>query len=343
MNSARVRTLVLVALAAMMIVFLSRVDWHATALYLRQIGAAAPFVLLPYACVLSCDTLGWRASFEQREGLPFWQLWRIRVSTEALSNSLPAGVAVGETLKTVLLTRAFGLSLSDAAANVIISKFALAIAHVAFLFCGLWLGASLFASGRPGLMGAYAAVLCGFFVVLVVCVKLAQSAALSRLLVGLQRVAPARLSLVLSRWTDPVRVLDESLAVMARLPRAQVLASIGCYFLGWLALSLEDWLILSLFTPHASFSTALSMEAMVSLVRMAFFFVPAGFGAQDVSYYALLNLSGLPDAQAVAAAFMLIKRAKEACWIAAGYALLWLRGAGVSDAEAALADASSRP
>jgi uncharacterized membrane protein YbhN (UPF0104 family) len=309
-----------------MIVFLRRVDWHTTSLYLRQLGSAAPLVLIPYACSLCCDTLGWKTSFEHPRRLPFTQLLRLRVATEALSNSLPGGMAVGETLKTVLLTRSFGIALSDAAANVIVSKFALALAHVVFLFCGLWLGASLLAQpGHPGLLDVYLAVVFGFFTLLVVGVKLAQSSSLSRVLESLLRVLPARAGELLSRLHAPAVGLDTSLAVIGRLPRAQLAASVSYFFLGWLVMGCENWLILSLLSPHATFSTALSMEAVVSIVRMAFFFVPAGFGAQDVSYYALLNLSGIPDAHAVATAFMLLKRAKEACWIALGYLLLWLR------------------
>ena len=326
MKAAYVRTLLLVIIACGMVLFLRRVDWHTTSLYLRQLGTAAPLVLVPYACTLCCDTLGWKTSFEHPRTLPFGQLLRLRTATEALSNSLPGGMAVGETLKTVLLTRSFGITLSDAAANVIVSKFALALAHIAFLFCGLWLGAALLTQpGHPGLFGVCLAVVFGFFVLVLVGAKLAQSSSLSRLLEGLLRVLPARASAALSQLHAPAIGLDRSLAVLGRLPRAQLGVSVAYFFLGWLAMGCENWLILSLLTPHASFSTALSMEAVVSIVRMAFFFVPAGIGAQDVSYYALLNLSGLPDAQAIATAFMLLKRVKEACWIALGYLLLWLR------------------
>jgi uncharacterized protein (TIRG00374 family) len=334
MKMVHVRAVVLSAIAVAMAVFLYHVDWHATSTYLTQLGPSAPLVLLPYAFVLSCDTLGWKASFEQ-PNLPFARLWRIRTATEAVSNSLPAGVAVGETLKTMMLTRAFGMPLADAAANVIVSKFALATAHIVFLFCGLWLGAStLSQTGRSGMLGVYVAVLAAFFALLMAGVKLAQNGALSRLLAGLVRIAPARAGSFLARLTEPLMGLDRSLSVLGRLPRAQIAASIACFFVGWLSLAFENWFILSLLTPHASFSAALSMEAFVSIVRMAFFFLPGGFGAQDVSFYALLNLWGLPDAEAVATAFMLIKRAKEVCWIALGYLLLWVRGEPIAQTAA---------
>jgi uncharacterized membrane protein YbhN (UPF0104 family) len=50
--------------------------------------------------------------------------------------------------------------------------------------------------------------------------------------------------------------------------------------------------------------------------------VPAGLGVQDVSYLAFLRALGVPDALNVAAAFLLLKRAKECFWAAVGYAIL---------------------
>jgi hypothetical protein len=330
MKASTWRTATLVIITLAMAVFLSRMDWHATALHLQQLGATAPLMFLPYACVLSCDTLGWRYTFERPRSLRYWALWRVRVVTEAVANSMPAGVAVGETLKTVLLTRTFGISLSDSAANVIVSKVSLAIAHTGFLLVGLWFGASMLAQksqaliGRPGLSTLYGVVVFTFFAVMVSVAVLAQTAALSRLLGHLIRIAPARMQESLEKLREPVARLDKSLAVIGRLPRRQVAQSMAYFLLGWLSLGCENWVILSLLTPHADFGLALSMEAIVSVVRMVFFFVPAGLGAQDVSYFALLNLWGLPEAEAVATAFMLLKRAKEACWVGVGYLLLWL-------------------
>jgi len=78
----------------------------------------------------------------------------------------------------------------------------------------------------------------------------------------------------------------------------------------------------------------IAMEAIVSIVRMVFFFVPGGVGPQDLSYYALLNMWGVPHAEAIAPAFTVIKRAKELCWIGLGYLLLGVRPAAIAQSEA---------
>ena len=51
------------------------------------------------------------------------------------------------------------------------------------------------------------------------------------------------------------------------------------------------------------------------------FFAPAGIGVQDVGYLAVLNAYGVPDANAIGPAFVVLKRMKELVFVAFGYAL----------------------
>ena len=50
--------------------------------------------------------------------------------------------------------------------------------------------------------------------------------------------------------------------------------------------------------------------------------VPAGLGVQEVGYVALISAAGVANPIAVAAAFSVVKRLKEAFWISVGYGLL---------------------
>jgi uncharacterized membrane protein YbhN (UPF0104 family) len=90
----------------------------------------------------------------------------------------------------------------------------------------------------------------------------------------------------------------------------------------WLVESAETTLILHLLGAPLDFVAVLSIEGGLSLVRCMAFFSPAGLGVQDLGYVALLGAYGLPDAAATAAAFVLVKRAKELLFMGAGYALL---------------------
>jgi uncharacterized protein (TIRG00374 family) len=297
-------------------------------------------VLVPYLCVVACDTFGWQASFEFPRRVSLQVLWCIRVATDALANSLPAGMAVGETLKALLLGRLLGIGMADAAANVMVSKFSLAIAQGIFLALGVALSSRELALhsqsliGRPGLewLGALAAL--AFLAVLVTLVILVQRAVLSRTLQRLRALANASWRARLTRWEAPLARVDHGLRVVARLPAQQALASTVFFLMGWLCLGLENWVILSLLSSGVTAANAISMEAIVSIVRVLFFFIPAAFGAQEVSYYALFKVYDVPDAESVAAAFMLTKRAKEACFVALGYVLLSFMPARVVEVRA---------
>jgi hypothetical protein len=50
--------------------------------------------------------------------------------------------------------------------------------------------------------------------------------------------------------------------------------------------------------------------------------LPAGLGVQDLGYVLFLRALGVADPLVTGAAFSLIKRGKEALWIAVGYACL---------------------
>lgn len=65
-----------------------------------------------------------------------------------------------------------------------------------------------------------------------------------------------------------------------------------------------------------------ALEVSASLVRNLVWMIPAGLGVQDLSYLTLLRALGVPDALNVAAAFLVLKRAKECFWPLVGYGLL---------------------
>jgi uncharacterized membrane protein YbhN (UPF0104 family) len=94
--------------------------------------------------------------------------------------------------------------------------------------------------------------------------------------------------------------------------------------------ALETFTILRLLGVHLDWKTILLIEVCASMVRNVAFLSPAGLGAQDLSYAALLRLFNAPDALSVAAAFVLLKRGKELLWSLAGYGLL----AGLTDPNA---------
>jgi Na+-transporting methylmalonyl-CoA/oxaloacetate decarboxylase gamma subunit len=90
----------------------------------------------------------------------------------------------------------------------------------------------------------------------------------------------------------------------------------------WLFEGLESYLILRLLGAPLGVIEVLSFDAALSVVRSSAMFTPAGIGVQDVGYLAMLEAYGVPDAASLGPAFVVLKRVKEAFWIAIGFAIL---------------------
>lgn len=323
-------------------------DWEATLGTLRQLGARAPLLLLPYAVVLSVDTLGWRFTFERPREIAYAGLWRVRVATEAVANSLPAGPALAETVKAFILQRRLGLPLSAAAGNVVLAKFALAISQALLLIVALALAMptlshnSFAVLGREGLEWYALSVAFGFLLFVSVTLwALSHGRLLSRSLHHGRRLSGGWLRDRLERLHPRLERIEHAFGAFARVPQLQTLAAIALFCCGWVCLGCENFVILRLLGSDVTLGQAISMEAVLSVVRIVFFLLPSGLGAQEAGYYLVLRAFGIPDPEVLAAAFMLAKRTKELVWIGIGYSVLSSLHVRVRDA--ARSGAVTRP
>jgi glycosyltransferase 2 family protein len=306
----------------------------------RWIRIAFVVMAIPYGIILTLDTFGWRNTFEHPERLRFLTLWRVRIATEAVSNSLPAGPAIGETLKAVILQRRLGMPLTEAAANVILAKFAIAIAQALFTVTALVLAAPLLQEnsrsllGREGLEWYAFVVALGFLAIATLGLwAVVRGKLLGRILEQVSSIGGDRLRNRLERFVPVVQRADHALGLVARLPRARTAKAIGLFLCGFVCMGFEDWLILTFLSAGVSIPEAISMEALLALVRIGFFFLPSALGAQEAGYYLALRAFGVAEPEVLAAAFMVAKRAKELVWIGLGYALLSSLQVHVADAR----------
>src|SRR5262245_34227194 len=81
-----------VAAVAVIFVGFRDVDFEEVAALITGLGPAALLILLPYLVSVSCDTAGWKRILRAvGYRLPFRRLLAVRLSTEALLMSAPAG------------------------------------------------------------------------------------------------------------------------------------------------------------------------------------------------------------------------------------------------------------
>jgi uncharacterized membrane protein YbhN (UPF0104 family) len=296
-----------------------------------SIGLAGVLAILaPQFVALSLEALGWQLAFRLTGSAPRWRsLLRIRLATEALSQSLPLGVAFAESTKPLLLRKHCGLAVDRSVASMTARKVLLLAAQCLYIgglgalgFAGLE-AASHSVIGAPHLgyltLAAAFALGCG---ALLSASLLRRSALAQSVLALLERVPLASLNAWLSarrRWfTSTDGAVSETFGADPR----RFAVSLLCFTLAWFVESVETWLILQVLGVSTSFVTAGSLEVILSLVRNVVFVVPAGLGVQDVGYATCFAAFGVPEAESVGAAFVLLKRGKELFWIAVGYALL---------------------
>jgi uncharacterized membrane protein YbhN (UPF0104 family) len=302
------------------------VDWRATEGYLGHLGVRALLVPVPTFFILLSDTIAWRATFEHPSRFPLAPLWRVRAAVDAVTGSVPGGLAVGESIRVLLLGRRFKVPMTEAASNAVVSKLVMAASQGLFLMVGVATASLLPRTlSGSGVLAEVAAALAFSGVMGGALLAVSRGRLFTRLLAGMQKLGGPRWQAKLVRFDEPIARLDRAFATLARVPRRQLVLALAMFFVGWMCLGLEGWLILRLLDARVSVSTAISVEAIASMVRIGFFFLPGGLGAQEASYYELLRLYGVPNAEAVAAAFVITKRAKEIIWIALGYLLLLRR------------------
>ena len=310
--------LALVALA------LARVDLSAGA---RRVLASGPLALLgflPAALVLGFDALGWRRllAAPRRRQAPLGRLFAARLGGEAVSQTLPSAGLSGEAASAWYLSRHTQVSLGEAIGSLAARRVRVAQGHGTVLVV-----AALAALATPGIPRR--------FVTLDALGALALLGAAglgSLLLLRGEPFARLQESLRQLPWEglrEWVGARVASLGVAHREatrpfvePWRQRLAASACFALVFLSEAFETWALLWLVGAELSFTQALAIEPLVSLLRALAFFVPAGLGVQELSYVALLALVGAPQLQVAGAAFLLLKRTKELAWATLGWSVL---------------------
>ena len=306
---------------------LRTVDLSKTLHLLTSRGPILALALVPYFVQISLDSRAWRILLDGLGRRVSWiRLICIRLSTEAVLMSVPAGGIVGETLKPYLLAKTDRVPVAETVASIGVKKATLVFAEATYLTLALVLGYQLLSGHSeqivgggelPGLVMAAIAFLLAIGGGLAILFTMGSvSGRTHRLLVRLPwpRVR---------KWLDDRHAkfahADSCFVTLGRA-RSHLIRAYGCMVLAWFSESFETWFLLHLIGADVSFVQAFTMEAAVVFLRNLAFFVPAGLGVQDAGYFKFLGAFGISSVGA--GAFVILKRAKEALWVGVGYLVL---------------------
>jgi len=295
---------------------------------LDRVGWMVLLVLISASAATIADTMGWMPCITKGSGrVTLAKLLPIRLSCDAVCNSLPAGIAPGETLRALLLRDRCGIDMTEGAACCLLGKVNMALAHMAYicivvLFLYLGIGGTiridLLPGGSTGLLGGG----CAAALLIVVLIQPYAGPRLSQMFRGIGRIRWEALQRLARRLAPHLARIDTHVSEFARSHPVLLRRSLVSFFAGWVALGSESVVILLLLGVNISPLAGLALEAVVSVLRILFFILPSALGAAELAYIAFLTALGVPDPVTLSAAFIAIKRLREALWIVLGYAVL---------------------
>ncbi len=327
MVRASVVALALVAAGVVLFRAFRQVSWPDTLAAVWHAGAGAPLILLPFFVAMVLDAGGMVLLLRPLgHAVSLARLLPIRIATEALHMTAPAGFVVADSATAALLEARSGVPIGQGAILAVARKWLVMRAHAVYILLGALAGAPLLGAVSARALGGRwlpFAVAASALIPLVLSALVGAGfhggALVGRLQGVVSRLPWAPLRARASAWSAPARALDAHMRAIGQRAPATRAATVS-FFACWLLESIETAIILALAGGPANLGLAFGAEVGISMLRSVGNVAPAGLGIQDAGYAALLPALGVPVD--VTAAFVLLKRAKELAWIVVGYALL---------------------
>ncbi|HEU5195932.1 MAG TPA: flippase-like domain-containing protein [Methylomirabilota bacterium] len=278
-----------------------------------------PVLLLPYAAVALLHTAAWRVLFTHAP-VSLRRLFAVRLAGEALN--LGSASVGGEPVKVYLLRPA--VPLAEASAAQVVDKTTITLGQVLFLAAGLAVTFAAFDApadflrAMTLLLGVQVGAVAGF--VMVQCIGLGGWAL--RLLRRLGLANGEGRASGLARF-------DATLAASYRERWGAVAASTLVHLLGWLAGSLEVYLVLRWLGVETSLTAALAIDAFGTGIKFLAFAIPGALGVLEGGYMLVFGVFGLGSGLGLS--FTLVRRLRMLLWSGAGLLILaWMRAAPVA-------------
>ncbi len=332
-SAARIFTILrwaaFLACVALFVAALAQSDLTLAWARLRALGPIAVIVMVPFPIAMALDAWAWKvllAGLDRR--VPFGTLFKVRLASEAVTNSAPLGAILADALQPVLVARRADVPVADVYAASTAKRWIVVRMHGTYVAVACAFGRDALDRASPGLLhSAWLLSLClacagGLVVVSIGIEALAARGQVAGRVSGmLGKLRFTRLQAWIETRRHHFARADEQLARLSRSSGVGLSASWRMLGL-WILEGLETYLIFRLLDAPLGFVEVMAIDAALSVVRSSAMFTPAGIGVQDVGYLAMLEALGVPGASSLGPAFIVIKRVKEAIWVAIGFVIL---------------------
>jgi uncharacterized protein (TIRG00374 family) len=285
-------------------------------------------ILIPSFVMYAIEAYGWKVVLgPSSQSVPFWRLMAIRTAGEVVNMTTPTAYLGGEPLKAYLLKK-YNVPIAEGAASVVIAKTTMTLAEVFYILVGIALGFVILGTGNSAGQTVTAALLSvGVLVCSIAGFVFIQRRGLFASILSLIRKLRLRIRFLESQ-EEHLLSIDRTIQDYYSHHQRAFYASIGVYFFGWMAESLEVFIILHFLGGPTSLLSAFSIGALAVFIKGGSFFIPGSLGAQDGGNVLLLQAFGYSDVTGLT--FALLRRFRELVWIGIGLLCLATVGKGVA-------------
>ncbi|MGE5846751.1 MAG: lysylphosphatidylglycerol synthase transmembrane domain-containing protein [Ignavibacteria bacterium] len=289
-------------------------------------------IIIPVIFITLFETFGWYLTLNTKnEKINFTQLYLLRTAIDSVQNSIPGGFAAAELLRPVMLRRNFGMPMNRAVASGIITKLNIAIAQVLFIITGIAVMLIFYSKESAyfeniGYKSIYISLASLIAAIFCLTIFLYKYNGLTKIFNYLKSLNIKRLKKLLLRNEDKIYEINNYMREFNTGNIKNFIYTIFIFYVGWMIIAAEAFLIFRIIGVDLNFSQAIILESAASLIRIVFFFLPSGMGAQEAGLLGLMSAMGFADPISASVLFSISRRTKEIVWVIFGYILLFRFG-----------------
>jgi hypothetical protein len=257
----------------------------------------------------------------------------VHVGTESLLLTLPGGFAVADAVKIALLRRGSSVDALESLTSLVARRWMLGVSQVLYVVGSIVIGYSLL-SGKasavfPGIAESWNALptLAVVAVTFITGTFLLMNGGAARRVFRLVNCLSPRF---LRDWFDRHRnsflKINASLRAIGNGRHYELIFVFLMFLSSWLTDTIESVLVARIIGLDIGFVPLLLTEAILSVVKLAGFFLPSGIIVKDLGYVALFNAVGVAFTGSQIAVFVAVKRLINIAWIVIGFAVLFASG-----------------
>lgn len=245
-----------------------------------SLGFPALVITLPYLLIILSDTLGWKYCFSKHiSSIPLDKLYLIKVATETLQISLPAGALYAEISRPFLLRKKMNIEYSESISAGIIAKMNIVVSQVIFIVCGTLIFSINFSGNATSAklltdpLFYISATLFTLFSILLTFLLYRKN-----FLIAITKILDQIKLKFVTKFLDKFRQnmidINNLVSLFSKKNKVRFLITILFFLSTWILICFESLVILKVMGINVNILQIIIIESLVSIVRISFFLYP---------------------------------------------------------------------